>query len=109
MKDSVLSAIGMGRAKAKTQHKLSEELGINHDTVRRYIRELRNEGHEIMSEPIPKIGGYYICQTEEERTRFYMGMRKRAARIFAIATKLDNAAKMRNQETYLTRVRGAVR
>ena len=101
MKDKVLSAIAEGRANAKTQYKLGDELGIDH--------ELRDEGHEIMSEPIPKVGGYYICQTEEERRRFYIAMRKRAAKIFALINKMDDRAKMRNQETYLTRVRGAVR
>ena len=108
MKEKVLSAIDKGRENAKTQHVLAAELGIHPRTVRLRIAALRDEGHEIGSSSAPD-GGYYICQTEQERRLFQISMRKRGAKIFATATKLDNTAKMRNQETYLTRVRGAVR
>ena len=109
MKDNVLSAIAKGREKAKTQHVLAAEVGAHPRTVRLHIEQLRREGHEIGSSSASIGGGYYICQTEQERRLFQISMRKRGAKIFATATKLDNTAKMRNQETYLTRVRGAVR
>ena len=109
MKDSVLSAIDKGREKAKTQHVLAAELGIHPRTVRLRIAALRNEGHEIGSSSAPDGGGYYICQTEQERRLFQISMRKRGAKIFATATKLDNTAKMKNQQTYFAQVRGAVR
>ena len=108
MKDKVLSAIAKGREKAKTQHVLAAEVGAHPRTVRLHIAALRDEGHEIGSSSAPD-GGYYICQTKQERRLFQISMRKRGAAIFAIATKLDNTAKMRNQQMYLTRVRGAVR
>ena len=108
MKDKVLSAIPKGQENAKTQHILAAEVGAHPRTVRMHIEQLRREGHEIGSSSAPD-GGYYICQTEQERRLFQISMRKRGAAIFSIATKMDNTAKMRNQETYLTRVRGAVR
>ena len=109
MKEKVLSAIDKGLANAKTQHVLAKEVGAHPRRVRMHIETLRNEGHEIGSSSAPVGGGYYICQTEQERRLFQISMRKRGAAIFAIATKLDNTAKMRNQQMYLTRVRGAVR
>ena len=109
MKDKVLSAIPKGQENAKTQHILAAEVGAHPRTVRWHIEHLRKEGHEIGSSSASVGGGYYICQTEQERRLFQISMRKRGAAIFSIATKMDNTAKMRNQETYLTRVRGAVR
>ena len=109
MKDKVLSAIDSGLANAKTQHTIAKEVGAHPRRVRMHIETLRNEGHEIGSSSASIGGGYYICQTEQERRLFQISMRKRGAKIFATATTLDNTAKMRNQETYLTRVRGAVR
>ena len=108
MKDKILSAISSGLDNAKTQHRLAAEVGAHPRTVRLHIEQLRREGHEIGSSSASIGGGYYICQTEQERRLFQISMRKRGAAIFATATRLDNVAKMRNQETYLTRVRGCV-
>ena len=108
MKEKVLSAIRHGLANAKTQHRLAAEVGAHPRTVRLHIAALRDEGHEIGSSSAPD-GGYYICQTEQERRLFQISMRKRGAKIFATATKLDNTAKMKNQQTYFAQVRGAVR
>ena len=82
--------------------KYAEQYGYIHPRqVRRIIRELREEGHPILSTP-HKPAGYYMAISKSEGLEWYRQMRRKALKELVIARVVRDSCRRLEQVEQLT-------
>ena len=97
MKEAVLQTIKRADFyEPVTQYEIARQCGIEPRTVRRVIRELREEGNPILSTP-QKPGGYYLAETRHAGAMWYKQIRRKALKELLIARIVMNSCEKLDQ------------